>query len=197
MTGLIILAAGESSRLGTPKQILKFEGKSLIKHTVEVALSSVCSPVIVVLGAYHEDILSEIENEKVQIVYNKNWQQGMASSIHAGIKALENINDLNSVVIMLCDQPFVTGRLIDSLVNEFSRGSAQIIASAYGNTLGVPVLFSSSLFPELLQVQGQEGAKKLINSFKADVVRIDFPEGVVDIDTPADYEKLKSKKFPS
>jgi molybdenum cofactor cytidylyltransferase len=150
-----------------------------------------------VLGAYHEDILSEIENEKVQIVYNKNWQQGMASSIHAGIKALENINDLNSVVIMLCDQPFVTGRLIDSLVNEFSRGSAQIIASAYGNTLGVPVLFSSSLFPELLQVQGQEGAKKLINSFKADVVRIDFPEGVVDIDTPADYEKLKSKKFPS
>jgi molybdenum cofactor cytidylyltransferase len=192
MTGLIILAAGESSRMGQPKQKLQYKGKSLLQNAIDSALTSACELVVVVLGSHMDDILPEIKNEPVTIIQNQQWQEGMASSIRVGITELEKNTSIDSVIIMLCDQPFVDAALLNNLVQKKQENEKGIIASSYKNTLGVPVLFSRNYFPHLLLLQGQEGAKKIISRFEYDVSTIPFVTGAIDIDTPEDYESLFS-----
>src|ERR1035437_6793844 len=108
MPGIIILAAGSSGRLGSPKQNLIYKGQTLLQGAIETAVASACEPVIIVLGANENVIRQSIEGSNATIVYNADWQEGMASSIRVGITALKKINpESDAVILMLCDQPFV------------------------------------------------------------------------------------------
>jgi molybdenum cofactor cytidylyltransferase len=190
--GLIILAAGASTRMGTPKQLLLYRGRSFVRHFCDVAIASVCQPIAVVLGANAEQIKPEISQLPVQIVENQQWTEGMSSSIWVGLEALLAVNqDLEAVAIALCDQPFVSSQTLDRIVEAYRFTGNPIIASEYAATLGVPVLFSRSLFSELMALKSNEGAKQLIKRHIHEVFSVPFPEGSIDIDTPNDYEQLQ------
>ncbi|MCC5636883.1 nucleotidyltransferase family protein [Nostoc sp. CHAB 5844] len=189
--GLIVLAAGASTRMGTPKQLLKYGKQSLINYIVEVAIASVCHPIIVVLGAYAERIQPEIDLLPVHIVENPLWHQGMSTSIRLGVEALNVINpDAEAVIIMLCDQPLVSTQLVNQLLKVYQTNHQLIVASEYGSTVGVPALFHRALFAKLTNLSGVAGAKQIIKNYAQEVLAIPFPEGLIDLDTPQDYEQL-------
>jgi molybdenum cofactor cytidylyltransferase len=187
MTGAIILAAGESSRLGQPKQNLLFNGQTLLQRTVNSAQQSKCKPVIVVLGANNDAITIP---RGVTVLYNKDWREGMASSIRTAISEINKDISVDKTIIMLCDQPFVSTELLNILIDKQTETSKLIVASAYSGTTGAPVLFARSLFAELLLLQGREGAKKILQAHPNEIVTVPFGQGSIDIDTPGDYEKL-------
>lgn len=188
MTGIIILAAGASRRLGQPKQNLKFKGHTLLQLAIAAALGSHCRPVIVVIGANAEELDLPDSHPDVTIVQNTNWQQGMASSLKAGLNELGG--DAAGVAVMLCDQPFVDAGLINRLLQSNEETGKAIIACKYKEVAGVPSLFDQSLFPKLMALKGDEGAKHLIKTHPADVFTIEFEAGIIDIDTGEDYLKL-------
>ncbi|MEH1868141.1 MAG: nucleotidyltransferase family protein [Nostoc sp.] len=193
--GLIILAAGASVRMGTPKQLLRYGEQSLIGHVVDVANASVCHPIIVVLGAYSELIKPEIKSEQVHIVENPLCGEGISSSIRVGIESLNIIKkEAKAVVLMVCDQPFISPQLINKLVEVHETTLKPIVASQYANTLGVPALFNRTLFAKLTALSGTDGARQVIKKYLGEVLAIPFPEGGFDLDTPDDYEQLLLKK---
>lgn len=191
--GLIILAAGASTRMGTPKQLLAYRRCTLIRHMAEVAIASYCRPIIVVLGAYAERIKPEISQLPIQIVKNQQWAEGMSSSIRVGLESLLAVNqNLEAVAIALCDQPFVSPQTLNQLVEAYHLTGKPIIASQYAGTLGVPALFSRRLFSELVALNSNEGAKQLIKKHINEVFSVPFPDGAIDIDTPNDYKQLQT-----
>lgn len=191
--GLMILAAGASTRMGTPKQLLLYQGCSLIRHITEVAIASLCQPIAVVLGANAERIQPELNQLPVQIVENQRWQEGMSSSIQVGLEALLAVNpNLEAVAIALCDQPFVSSQTLNQLVEAYHVTGKPIIACEYAGTIGVPALFSRTLFSELMILKSTEGAKQVIRTHMDEVFTVPFPEGVIDIDTPKDYAQLQT-----
>ena len=195
--GLIVLAAGASTRMGMPKQLLQFGERSLIGHVVKVAIASVCNPIIVVLGASGDRIKSEVEWLDVRVVENPNWVEGMSTSIRTGIKTLKAINpEVEAVVLMLCDQPFVSTQIIDQLVAAYRTTGKPIIASEYAEISGVPALFSRALFSELTALSDDVGARQVIKQHAEAVFRVPFPEGVIDLDTPKDYEAFQAQVAP-
>ncbi|KAA5540358.1 nucleotidyltransferase family protein [Adhaeribacter rhizoryzae] len=193
--GLILLAAGSSSRLGEPKQNLLYEGQPLLQRAIQTALASSCEPVLVILGSNAEAFQASLNDLPVQTIFNPDWQEGMASSIRQGILALNQMApDLDGAIIMVCDQPFVTTALLNDIVEQKRLHGHGIIACSYHNTLGTPALFDKQFFPELLALKGQEGAKKLLFRHAAVVTPITFPLGTFDIDTPQDYEDLQQHR---
>lgn len=191
MTGIIILAAGASSRMGRPKQLLVYQQQSLLRRAVKAAAAVPNTCVVVVLGAHQSAIALELANESIKVVYNADWQQGMASSVSVGIKYLITEQPaVQNALLMLCDQPFVDTALLQNLINTQQTSGRPIVASAYQNTLGAPVLFDQYYFAELMALQGQEGAKTMLNKYKSEVISIPFEQGAIDIDTPEDYERL-------
>jgi molybdenum cofactor cytidylyltransferase len=194
--GLILLAAGSSTRLREPKQNLMYEGQPLLQRAIQTALASVCQPVLVILGSNAEAFQAGLNDLPVQTVFNPDWSEGMASSIRRGVSALNEISpDLDGAVIMVCDQPFVTSALLDQMVAQKKLHGHGIIACAYKDTLGTPALFDKQFFPELLALQGPEGAKKLLFQHAAIVTPIAFPLGTFDIDTPQDYQALQQHRL--
>ncbi|MBD2743906.1 nucleotidyltransferase family protein [Coleofasciculus sp. FACHB-1120] len=193
VVGLIILAAGASTRMGTPKQLLLYQGRSFLRHTAEIAIASLCQPIVVVLGANAEQIKPEVSELPIQIVENPQWAEGMSSSIRVGIEALDNLNQsLDAVAIALCDQPFISSQLLNQIVEAYQVTRRPIIASEYAGSLGVPALFSRALFPELMSLKTTEGAKQIIKKHSPEVFRIPFPGGAIDIDTPKDYQEFQA-----
>lgn len=190
--GIIVLAAGASTRMGTPKQLLLYRGWSLLRHTVEIAMSSSCQPIIVVLGAQAERIKPQVDSLPVQIVENPRWATGMGSSIQVGMAATLKINpDLEAVIILLCDQPLISPQLIIHMIASYRKTTKAIVACEYDRTVGAPALFGHILFPQLAQLTGQAGAKQVIRQHNTELVRIPFPEGALDVDTRLDYERLQ------
>jgi molybdenum cofactor cytidylyltransferase len=189
MTAAIILAAGESRRLGQPKQNLVFQHKTLLERSVEAALGAGCAPVMVILGANSAHIAIHAD-ENVKLIYNPDWREGMASSIRSGINELHVLSGIDSVVIMLCDQPFADRELIHALRARQTETGKAIIACSYGTTIGVPALFARSLFPELLRLKGDEGARLIFKARAAEVIVVPFAKGGIDIDTAEDYDRL-------
>jgi molybdenum cofactor cytidylyltransferase len=188
---IIILAAGSSERLGQPKQLLPFRGHSLIRNMVTAANESADLPPVVVTGGFEEQISKELADIRADIVFNPEWQTGMASSIRAGLLHAMKDAAPEAVMIVLSDQPFVTSGLLTEMFNMQLRSSKPIVACRYADgTIGTPVLFSSDVFPELLQLTGQEGARKIVRSNMERVATIDFPGGETDIDTMDDYRKI-------
>jgi molybdenum cofactor cytidylyltransferase len=181
--GAIVLAAGESKRLGEPKQLVRFRGKTLVENAYETA-AAICSHVAVVLGANAELVRPAVPQGAI-FVLNESWAEGMASSIRAGLKAIESKSNL--VVVMTCDQPLVTPELLARLLS-----APGMTAAEYEGTLGIPAMFSRMYFPLLHALQGAEGAKKALLRFESDVTRFPAPEAAFDLDTPADVERLRS-----
>ncbi len=191
--GLILLAAGASARMGSPKQLLLYQGRSLLAHAAETAVSSVCAPIVVVLGANAPALALEVRHLPVQIVVNAEWAEGMGGSVRAGALALQDQQQqgpTQASVLMLCDQPLVTAGTLNALVAAYCSTGSRIIASEYGGIQGVPALFSPTLLPELAQLTGQDGAKTLFARYSSEVLGLSFPEGAVDIDTPEDHRRL-------
>ncbi|MES2109014.1 MAG: nucleotidyltransferase family protein [Bacteroidota bacterium] len=189
MTGIIILAAGSSSRLGKPKQNLIFNGQTLLQRAIQTALKVNCGPVITVLGGNADLIKPTLENFKVDIIFNADWQQGMSSSIRGGIQHLhENHPETTSAILMLCDQPFVDEVVLQKLIP--ANKSRAIVASGYNETIGSPAFFDRFYFDELLSLKGNEGAKHLLLKYREKVVTVPFDLGSVDIDTIEDFQKL-------
>lgn len=194
--GLIILAAGASTRMGTPKQLLRLEGQTLARRAAETALASICRPIIVVLGANAAQIQLELEGLPVRSVVNPRWGEGMASSLRTGIETVrqEAAQEIEAVVIMLCDQPFVSAEVLDRLVRVYQESGSPLVASEYGGSLGVPALFSRSLFPELLALEGEEGARRVLRRLREEAVIIPFPEGATDLDSPEDFARFREAR---
>jgi molybdenum cofactor cytidylyltransferase len=186
--GLVILAAGASTRLGTPKQLLRYGGQSLLFHAAQAAVASVCQPVVIVLGADAPRFKPEVADLPVQVVENLNWIEGMGASIRTGINTFSD--QVDAAVLMLCDQPFVSVEVINNLVKSYCLTNHSIVASEYGGTWGVPALFSRALFEELLMLKGDEGAKRVISKYRSDVYGVAFAGGAMDIDTTLDYQEF-------
>jgi molybdenum cofactor cytidylyltransferase len=185
---IIILAAGASTRMGKPKQLLEYNGRSLIQHAVEVATASGCHPIIVILGANAERIKPEIATLSVETIENLFWQQGMSTSIRKGIETLnKNNSKAEAAILMLCDQPFVSPDLIEQLIKVYRTTCAPIVASEYDRILGVPALFDRTLFSQLTTLSNDVGARQIIKKYSQQVAKVSFPEGIIDIDTPQDY----------
>jgi len=190
-TGLVILAAGASTRMGTPKQLLPYQGRSFLSHVVEAAVASICRPIAVVLGAYASRLKPELSQFPVQVVENPYWTEGMSSSIRAGIKAISTTpKKMDAVVLVLCDQPFISSQIINQLVETYYSTGKPVVASEYVGTLGVPALFNHTFFSKLTTLKGGEGAKQIMMKYLHDVFRVPFPLGAVDVDTPEDYEQF-------
>jgi molybdenum cofactor cytidylyltransferase len=189
--GCVILAAGESSRFGRQKQLLSFQGQSLVWRIVDTASAAGCLPIAVVVGSNHQNIRRELETLPVLLVENENWQAGIGTSIRAGVQALTAQGPrLEAIVLLVCDQPFVKTETIKKLITLFDTSQKPIVASRYADTLGVPALFNLFCFTELLALPDNQGAKAIIHSNLVRVAELPFPEGAIDIDNPADYEKL-------
>lgn len=191
-TGVIVLAAGGSSRMGSPKQLLRYRGRSLIRRAAETALETNCDRVVVVLGREAEQMRDELGSLPVSIIENQDWRNGMGSSIRTGMEALST-DDLDAVVLMLCDQPFVSASILNNLIATHLHTSKPIVASSYQNTQGAPALFSRGLFNELTSLTADEGARHVILSRPQSVATIIFPQGAFDVDTPRQYELLQTR----
>ena len=192
-TGIIIAAAGESRRLGQPKQLLPFRGATLLRHAAETALAAKLGPVVIVLGAVADECRETLTGLDVIISFNSQWAGGLGGSIACGMTALRD-ELLDAVIVMLCDQPAVTPDVLTSLIAEQRRTGAEIVASSYDDTPGPPALFTVPCFPRLLALEGTSGAKSLFAEC-AGMVNIPFPGGNVDIDEPADISRLNG--FPA
>lgn len=196
--GLIILAAGSSSRMGQSKQLLKIKGEPLLLRTVRVAVESGIGPVIVVLGAQEAVHRKVLETLNVEIAVNTRWEAGMGSSIKAGLRHLINhFPNTEAAMIMVCDQPLITIDHLNQLVHTFVKSHKKITASFYSGTSGVPVIFHKSLFPEILNLSDQQGAKKILSQHHELIQTINLPEGAFDLDTPEDMKNFEGSTLPS
>lgn len=189
-TGVILLAAGSSSRLGRPKQLINYQGKTLLQHSIEAAQHSAADDLIVVLGCNADLIQTHIESKKVSVLVHAHWEDGMSSSMQCGLRHLIETSQVDQVVLMLCDQPFVHQGLLDQLMHDKQTSGKGIIACSYAGTVGVPALFDQKYFSELLALKGTEGAKKVILNHQEDTFLVDFPLGAVDLDTEEDVQKV-------
>jgi len=186
--GAIILAAGESARMGTPKQLLLIEGKPLVVRAVEAALASPAWPVVVVLGAHAEKIRPVLARMPVLIAENPAWSEGMAASIRAGVTTLRQFSRaLDAAVVALCDQPGFSAETIAQLVTAQRTTGRSIVAARYRGRNGAPALFLSGHFPALAALTGEEGARALLNGDPARVAPVDLPALALDLDTPEDF----------
>jgi molybdenum cofactor cytidylyltransferase len=193
ITGIVVLAAGSSSRLGQPKQLLLYKNTSLLKNTISQVSQVPNTAIIVVTGSNHELIEKEITDSEIKTIFNPDWELGMSTSIATGLKELLRLNpDTQKCIFTVCDQPFITTIVFENLIKEYQKKVKGIAASEYAATLGTPVLFPKKYFTELLQLKGQEGAKKIINRFLEDTVAVPFEKGNIDIDTIEDYNELIS-----
>ncbi len=186
---VIIMAAGASRRMGQPKQLLPYKGQTLLNYITKCAIASLGNPVIVILGANAEKIEPEIASLPIKIIKNKHWNEGISSSIRCGISYIQK-QDLHTdgVVFLTCDQPFISAELIQQLIDAYYSTNKPIIASKYGETLGIPALFSHTFFSALMKLKGDRGAKKIINKYPDLVDVIDFPQGNIDLDTLENYQ---------
>lgn len=187
--GIVILAAGQSSRMGTPKQNLVYNNETFLNRNIQTALETSASSLLVVLGAFAEKIEKK---DAVNYVINPNWVRGMGSSVALGSKEiLQSNSQLSGILLMLCDQPFVTKNLLNRLIESFQKQNEKsIIVCEYDNTVGVPVLFGKKYFEKLQQLNEKTGAQKIIHSHLEDALKIFFPQGKWDIDTPERYQAL-------
>jgi len=197
MTGAVILAAGGSSRFGEPKQLIRFRGKSLVRRIIDAACEAGCSPVVVVIGSEDEKLHRELDRTNVITAQNQQWTRGIGSSIRCGIQALiSSAPDVEASVLLVCDQPAVDTRAIERLIALRETTGKSIIASSYANTLGVPALFTRSVFGELLSLGDEAGAKSIILRNPEGVAQFQFPEGEIDVDTWSDWQKLNQGGHP-
>jgi molybdenum cofactor cytidylyltransferase len=183
----IVLAAGPSTRLGRSKQLLKIGGQTLVRRSALAAIDGGCAPVFVVIGADAPAVAAEIKDLPVVTVTNNHWPAGMGTSLAAGVGGVQRAGGADGVAILLCDQPRLNADLLKRLIAAWQSSGRPMAACAYANTIGPPCCFAASMFDELLHLSGDHGAKRLLLATDADrLIRLDWPDGALDIDTPQD-----------
>jgi molybdenum cofactor cytidylyltransferase len=191
--GAVILAAGASTRMGEPKQVLQFGDQTMLGRAGSAALEAGCRPVVVVTGANAAASREALRGLEVWEVENQRWESGISSSVRFGIEAVIKLNPKAvAVVLMLCDQPFVTRDIIAGLVRMHRETNCSIVASRYGGSYGVPALFGKAHFVELTALEGAAGAKQIIQKHLPKVRLLSFPKGEIDVDTPDDFARLQT-----
>jgi molybdenum cofactor cytidylyltransferase len=188
---VVILAAGASQRMGRPKQLLPFGGRALLRRAADAAIASGCGPVVVTVGAHELLVIRELQSLPVVAARNPNWAEGISSSLQVAIETLEQLAvNVDGVVITLADQPLVAAEDIVRLVDVHEQTGKDMVASQYAGTCGVPMFVGRRLFPELMALNGDQGAKRLIARHTEDVATMPLANAAIDIDTPSDYERL-------
>lgn len=192
--GAVILAAGPSTRMGSPKQLLPVEGRPMVVRAAEAALGSPAWPVVVVLGADKERVRRELARLPVLAVENPAWAEGIASSIRAGIATLRQFSrSLEAALVALCDQPAFSAAAVGRLLEARRETGRSIAAARYGGRCGAPALFLRVHFPALAALTGEEGARTLIQALPGEVAPVDLPELQADFDRPEDYAAWTSR----
>ncbi len=184
----IVLAAGASTRMGQLKQLLPVAGQPMVRRVTAAVCAANLEQVVVVLGAQADAVAQALHGLPVELVVNHAWQEGMSSSVRAGIGALHP--EIDAALLVLADQPHLTAELLRALVDRYQVSGALVVAPYYGGRRGNPVLFDRALFAELEAVAGDRGGRSVIAHYRADLaqVEVDDPAVVSDIDTPEDYE---------
>ena len=190
-TGIIILAAGESRRLGYPKQIAKYKDKTLLQLAIDAANGCEAHKRVLVLGANRDEIKKTFSGASIPNIPNPHFEKGMSSSLKVGLEYMLKFDQPDQIIIMLCDQPFVDAKLLKKLIVTQEKEGKGIVACEYSKTIGVPILFSKAYYKELMELKGDEGAKKIAKAHEDDLVTISFPKGEIDIDTEQDLQRLK------
>jgi molybdenum cofactor cytidylyltransferase len=185
--GLIILAAGGSTRYQSAKGLIDWHGKAMIRHITDIAVNSHLGPVTVVTGKYHQEITKSLLGSGATIIHNPNWKIGLSTSVHLGIQNLPN--DCQAVIFLLGDQPFVTSDLLLALRNRYEESGVSIVAPTLNERPTNPVLFSKRHFAELLETAGDTGGKTLLKKYSVEGIIWEDERLGIDIDTPEDYAK--------
>ena len=189
----IILAAGASTRLGQPKQLLKLNGETLLHRTARLAAEAGCNPVFVVFGFESPRMQQELSDLTAKQILNPDWASGMGSSLRSGIEAVMNETPVpQKTLVLLCDQPRLSAETLSSLFKTSAESKSLITASSYAGRTGVPAIFDQQLYCDLLQLEGDQGARSIIQSHINQTLVVEFLGGIVDIDTPEDLAALAS-----
>ena len=186
--GAIILAAGASTRMGRPKQLLRIDGRTLLRRTVDAVLASAAWPAVVVIGAHQDSVRPEVARLPVLIIENPGWEEGLASSIRAGARVLDTFSlSLDAGLLVVCDQPGFSPAAITRLTDVAVSSGKSIVAARYDGHPGPPVLFARCHFHEFTELRGPGGARPLLDRHAGQLATVDLPELATDLDTPEDY----------
>jgi molybdenum cofactor cytidylyltransferase len=186
----IVLAAGASTRFGSAKQLVRIAGRPMLHATVTRAVDVAGNAVIVVLGARAEELAPLLSHSPASIVINRDWREGLGSSIRSGVARLPAA--CSGVLLLLADQAAVTAEDLRRLVSAWRRQPEYVAAAIYGSTVGVPAIFPRSAFGDLLKLRGDQGARALIQRNPDRVVRVPMDSARIDIDTPEDLLAIES-----
>jgi len=191
MIWAILLAAGESKRMGTPKQLLPYGNKTIIETVIDHMTRSRLDGVIVVLGAHREKIEKVVAELPVKTVYNPRYEQGMLSSVQKGFSSLPI--DAGAVLVFLGDQPMVPSSVIDQIINTYRSTEKGIVLPVFDGARGHPVLIDTKYKREVAAIDPEIGLRELIHKHPEDILEVDVETSTIieDIDTPEDYKKLK------
>ena len=187
----VILAAGESRRMGDIKQLLEWRNKTLLQHLIDKSIASTASKTYVVVGSHADRIEASIQNQPVTTIYNNNWKKGMGSSIAVAVEHISNLPErFDGILISLVDQPLIPVDHFNQLILKFVEGKTPIVATTVNGSLGVPAVFGSEYFNELLKLDGSQGAKNIIYHHQEEVTAVRFENAYMDLDTPEDYRRF-------
>ncbi len=184
----VVLAAGASTRFGSPKQLARFQGRTLLQRVLASANEVTASAITVVVGAHAADIVAALPPGRAGVLVNREWREGIASSLRAAVRALPGACD--GVLVLLADQPLVAAPALNRLISAWRRRPRRIVASQYEGVTGVPAIFPRWCFSELCALRGDQGARALMMRHADHLTRLALPEAAVDIDQPEDLLSL-------
>ncbi|GGD90881.1 4-diphosphocytidyl-2C-methyl-D-erythritol kinase [Maribacter cobaltidurans] len=190
---VVVLAAGQSSRMGKIKQLLPWKDSFLLQHALRTVKEVDPDQLVLVLGANSDKIrpMLHFDDETYDVIENPTWEKGLGNSISIGVGHVLSTNHaVDGILICLGDQPLITSVYLQRLIDQFKTKKYSIIASSYTNRVGVPAIFNRSICHELVQLNSDTGAKDILLAYKDDILRLDAQELLEDIDTPEEYEKL-------
>ncbi len=198
MISAIVLAAGESKRMGRPKQLLEWQGKPLLQHSLESLINSAADEIILVLGHEADRIREALPALPIKIVINRDYQQGMASSLRQGLLAMDRSSE--AFLVLLADQPGIGPELVNTIIRTFRQADPRrgIVRPMYRGRRGHPVLIGAQYRKEALRLRGDVGARQILMNHPGDVLEIDVEDNAVleDIDTPEEYQNYTKRAGP-
>ncbi len=190
-TAILVLAAGASSRMNEIKQVLPYKDSTLLGNALKMAKMSKSAQVFCVLGANKDEIQQKVDFLDIEIIENKEWNDGLGKSIAVGVATIQKNSEYNSILVMLGDQPFITSRYLDKMISKFNENQSPVIVTNYSGKPGVPALFPHKNFSELIKISGDSGAKSILKNH-ANIIKLEA-ENTFDVDSPEDYKKLCSE----
>ncbi len=186
-TVAIVLAAGASKRLGRPKQLIQIEGMAMLAHLINKISQAGFSKIMAVLGSEHQKMSDTISELPVYTVVNNQWQKGMGNSFSCGLKeSLKKWPGMSHLLVSVCDQPFVPVSHFTAIKSKISEDPSLIVASGYNGTFGPPLVCGKTYFEEIIQLDGEKGAKSIFKKYHKQIEIIPCEECARDIDTPED-----------